>query len=148
MADVLQVARPHVYTLHMVGWLPGATRVPGPGRQWQWSGEALLKVARRQRPPRLDHNRFSPIVLWRVGCRCQRCRAAHASATTSEKRAIADALFSEEKRAQLLELVRAGTPVDEAAEQLSVSRGQVYGMANRDAEFRERLDEAGWALCQ
>ncbi|MEI5525550.1 hypothetical protein WB401_13395 [Streptomyces brasiliscabiei] len=49
----------------------------------------------------------------------------------------------------MLELVSAGdvASVQEAAERVGVTTGQVYGLARRDEEFGKALDAAGEALC-
>lgn len=147
VAELLEVSLQMVYNWRVVGWLPGWRQGKGPGRRWEWTGKALLAMARRKHLPRLDHKKFAPSLLWRVGCRCRRCSRAHTAATRVERNAVADALFPQEKRDQVLERIGEGAPVADAASEVEVSRRQVYGAATRDPEFRERLDEAGWALC-
>lgn len=151
LAELLGLAKSSTITLAISGWFPGAEREPVPGARARqvWTGRALIAAAETE-PPELDHDRYAPSTLWRLGCGCEDCLAWHNDDTRERRRAAADAAFPEEARRLVLELVAAGdvATVAEAAKEAGVTAGQVYGLANRDEEFRAALDEAGMALCR
>ncbi|MET8696844.1 hypothetical protein ABZV65_30390 [Streptomyces bauhiniae] len=138
-----------VYNLSSHGFLPGArVRVlPRGGREKVWTGKKLARLAARPIQVTYHHDRYSPATLYRVGCRCPNCRAAHTKESQERKRALAEAAFPAEKRQLVLDLVEAQTPVAEAASEAGVPLAAVYGRALWDAVFAEALDEAGWSLC-
>jgi hypothetical protein len=149
--ELLGLARSSTNTLILSGWFPGAEweRVPGAdGRQRVWTGAALIAAADTD-PPALDHSRYAPSTLWRLGCGCDDCLARHNADSRTRRRAAADAAFPEQRRRQVLELVSAGDvpTIEEAAARAEVTPGQVFGLARRDDDFRAALDEAAVALC-
>ncbi|MFF6979394.1 hypothetical protein ACFZAV_16980 [Streptomyces sp. NPDC008343] len=131
------------------GLLPGSRLRPHArgGRQHMWTGSQLRRVARRPVRVQYDHKRFAPATLYRVGCRCAECVAAHADESLERRRSLAEETFTAEQRRHVVELIAAQTPVPEAAKQAGVTLHQVYGRANWDAAFAGELDEAGWSLC-
>ncbi|MCC2280867.1 hypothetical protein LKL35_36705 [Streptomyces sp. ET3-23] len=151
LAELLGLARSSTDTLILSGWFPGAEweRVPGAdGRRRVWTGAALIAAADTD-PPALDHNRYAPSTLWRLGCGCDDCLAWHNADSRDRRRAVADAAFPAQRRRQVLELVAAGKvgSIEEAAALAEVTPGQVFGLARRDEEFRAALDEAAVVLC-
>lgn len=151
LADLLGLALSSTNTLALSGWFPGAERerVPGAdGVRQVWTGAALIAAAGTDPPP-LDHTRYSPSTLWRLGCGCDTCLAWHNADSRSRRRARSDAAFPEQRRRQVLDLVAAGdvATIEEAAERTGVTPGQVHGLARRDDTFRAALDEAATALC-
>lgn len=152
LAELLGLSRSSAMALELSGWFPGSgrERVPGArGVRRVWTGAALIAAAGIDPPP-LDHGRYAPSTLWRLGCSCDDCLAWHNADTRGRRRAVSDERFPQEKRDQVLELVAAGdvASITEAAKEAGVTAGQVYGLALRDAEFRAALDEAGMALCR
>ncbi|WP_208868544.1 hypothetical protein [Streptomyces viridosporus] len=131
------------------GWLSGGRMQPHVrgGRQRVWSGLQLLQLANQPLVVQYDHERYAPVTLYRVGCRCDVCAQAHAKAAMVQRRASAEETFPVESRRQLLEQVAGGIPVDQAAATVGVTRSRVYGRADWDPDFAEELDEATWALC-
>ncbi|MER5973312.1 hypothetical protein ABT112_26900 [Streptomyces sp. NPDC002055] len=150
VAALLGMAPPSVSGMATYGLLPGSRVRPHArgGRQHVWTGKQLLRIAKRPVRVQYDHERFAPATLYRVGCRCPRCVAAHSAESLERRRALAEGAFTAEQRRRVLELVGAATPVPAAAEKAGVTLQQVYGRANWDAEFAEELDEAGWSLCE
>ncbi|MFE5037137.1 hypothetical protein [Streptomyces sp. NPDC056683] len=151
LAELLGLARSSTQTLAISGWFPGSEweRVPdAAGRRRVWTGAALIAAADTD-PPALDHDRYAPSTLWRLGCGCDDCLAWHNRDSLTRRRAAADAAFPEQRRRQVLELVAAGdvANIPEAAVQAGVTAGQVYGYARRDDDFRAALEEAAVALC-
>jgi hypothetical protein len=151
LAGLLGLAISSTHTLASSGWLPGSDweRVPGAdGRRLVWTGAALVAAADTE-PLALDHDRYPPSTLWRLGCGCEDCLAWHNDDSRARRRTVADAQFPEQRRRQVLDLVAAGdvSSVGEAAERAGVTLGQVYGLARRDDDFRASLDEAAEALC-
>ncbi|MGW1617448.1 hypothetical protein ACWCQZ_50995 [Streptomyces sp. NPDC002285] len=124
--------------------MPGADG----GRQRVWTGAALMAAADTD-PPALDHSRYAPSTLWRLGCACDGCLAWHNGDSRQRRRAVSDAAFPEQRRRQVLELASAGEvdTIEEAAAQAEVSPGLVFGLARRDDAFRAALDEAAVGLC-
>nr|WP_119589442.1 hypothetical protein [Streptomyces scabiei] len=151
LAELLGLARSSTNTLILSGWFPGAQweRVPGAdGRRRVWTGTALIAAADSD-PPALDHARYAPSTLWRLGCGCDDCLAWHNADSLARRRAASDAAFPEQRRRQVLELISAGDvdSMEEAAARAEVSSGLVFGLARRDEGFRAALDEAAVALC-
>jgi hypothetical protein len=151
LAELLGLARSSTSTLALSGWFPGSEweRVPGAhGRRLVWTGAALIAAADTD-PPALDHTRYAPSTLWRLGCGCDDCLAWHNADSLTRRRAAADVVFPEQRRRQVLELVAAGdvATIEEAAARAEVTPGQVFGLARRDDDFRAALDEAAVALC-
>ena len=60
------------------GWLPGGSMQPHArgGRQHVWAGARLLQLAQEPLVVEYDHERHSPVTLYRVGCRCDVCAQA------------------------------------------------------------------------
>ncbi|MFI5859269.1 hypothetical protein [Streptomyces parvulus] len=131
------------------GWLPGSRMKPHRrgGRTYTWTGKQLRRLAGRPIKVQFDHERYAPTTLYRVGCRCPACVQAHSEDSQARKRSLAEDAFPEEKRAQLVALVADAMPVAEAAAEVEVTVGQVYGRATWDSRFAEELDEAAWSLC-
>jgi hypothetical protein len=151
LAGLLGLAPGSTHSLALSGWFPGAERerVPGAaGVRQVWSGAALIAAAGIDPPP-LDHTRYAPSTLWRLGCGCDDCLAWHNTDSRDRRRARSDAAFPPQKRRQVLDLITAGdvTSIVEAAERAGTSPGLVFGLANRDPAFRAALDEAANALC-
>ncbi|MFE4264575.1 hypothetical protein [Streptomyces sp. NPDC056883] len=149
VAALLELAPTSVSGMVGHGWLPGSRMRPlaRGGRQHTWTGKQLIRIANRPIRVTYDHEKFSASTLYRVGCRCPACTHAHSQDSQARRRALAEEAFNAEQRTQLLDLVGEETPVPEAAKQVGVTIGQVYGRANWDAAFAESLDEAAWALC-
>jgi hypothetical protein len=151
LAELLGLAVSSAGTLGLSGWFPGGSRVslPHGGGYWVWTGRALIDAADTD-PPALDHDRYSPSTLWRLGCSCDDCLAWHNADTRERRRAAVEAAFTQEQRSRMLEMMAAGdvATVTEAAAEVGVSGGQVYGLARRDAEFRAALEAAGMGLCR
>ncbi|MEW1657904.1 hypothetical protein [Streptomyces sp. NPDC093707] len=149
IAALLGMAPASVSGMATYGLLPGGRMRPHArgGRQRVWTGEQLLRMAKRPVRVRYDHEEFAPVTLYRVGCRCQPCVAAHSAESLERRRALAEEVFTPERRRRILDLVASQMPVAEAAEKAGVTLHQVYGRANWDAEFADELDEAGWSLC-
>ncbi|QKZ20300.1 hypothetical protein [Streptomyces chartreusis] len=150
LAELLGLALSSTNTLILSGWFPGAAweRAPGTDRRRVWTGAALIAAADTD-PPALDHSRYTPSTLWRLGCGCDGCLAWHNADSRQRRRAAADAAFPEQRRRQVLELVSSGDvdSIEEAAARAKVSPGRVFGLALRDQDFRAALDEAAVALC-
>jgi hypothetical protein len=151
LAELLGLARSSTNTLALSGWFPGFEweRVPGAdGRQRVWTGAALIAAADTD-PPALDHTRYAPSTLWRLGCGCDDCLAWHNADSRTRRRADADAAFPAQRRRRVLELVAAGDvdSIQAAAVKAGATPGQVFGLARRDDDFRAALDEAAVALC-
>jgi hypothetical protein len=145
----MELAVSSVDMMARYGWLPGSrmrSHRRG-GRQYTWTGRQLLRLAGRRIKVQYDHEQFAPTTLYRVGCRCPVCTAAHSVESKERRRALAEEAFPEPKRERLLQLVSGARPVADAAAEVGVSIHQVYGRANWDAAFAERLDESGWSLC-
>ena len=153
LAGLLGVSIQSVRSVHAGGYLPGAAweSIPGGrgGGRYVWRGEQLLAALDLTLDdlPALDHQRYAPATLWRLGCGCEDCSAWHNASTKADRRQQAGERFPPDRREQLLALVAAGTVVKEAAEAVGVRTGQVYGACTTDPEFSRRLDEAGEALC-
>lgn len=149
VAALMELAVSSVDGMARYGWLPGSRMRPHRrgGRQYTWTGRQLLRLAFRPIRVQYDHERFSASTLYRVGCRCPVCTAAHSAESKDRRRALAEDAFPEPKRRRLVELVSGSMPVPDAAKKIGVTIYQVYGRAAWDAEFAEALDEAGWSLC-
>ncbi|MFF2548311.1 hypothetical protein ACFVUY_37940 [Kitasatospora sp. NPDC058063] len=152
LAELLGVSTQSVRVLHHGGYLPGSTWTGIPGRgggRHTWSGERLLACLGMDLAalPPLDHDRYGPATLWRLGCGCEDCTAWHAASTKGYRHRDAEERFPSALREELLAQVRAGTDVQSAARDVGLTHHHVYGFARLDAEFGRRLDEAGEALC-
>jgi hypothetical protein len=149
IAALLGIARSSVNSLISHGFLPGGTvgSHRRGGRELSWTGTQLLRIARRPIRIAYDHETYAPTTLYRVGCRCPTCTAAHTDESVARKRALSEEAFSAAQRRQVLDLVAAGASIPEAAGQAETSPHQVYGRALWDPEFADELDDAGWALC-
>jgi hypothetical protein len=152
LASLLGCSVSSVYAAMTAGLLP-AQAVPGTGKgrgkPRTWTGAALLDAARRSTEdlPDLDHAARAASTLWRLGCGCDDCLHAHNAETREHRHRHGDRVFPEAARRQLLRMVSAGTPLDQAAAAAGVTRSQVYGRACWDSEFGGALDEAAQALC-
>jgi hypothetical protein len=151
LAKLLGLARSSTNSLALSGRFPGFEweRVPGAdGRQRVWTGATLIAAADTDPPP-LDHSRYAPSTLWRLGCRCDDCLAWHNDDSRARRRAAAAVAFPEQRSRLVLELVAAGDvdSIQEAAARAEVTPGQVYGWAARDPDFRAALEQAATALC-
>ncbi|MEE1764455.1 hypothetical protein [Streptomyces sp. SP18BB07] len=149
LAELMELAPSSVSGMARYGWLPGSRMKPHRrgGRAYTWTGKQLLRLAARPIRVQYDHERYAPSTLYRVGCRCPACVRAHSADSQERKRALADEAFPAEERARLVALVVDATPVAEAAAEVGVTVGQVYGRATWDAAFAEEIDEAAWSLC-
>ncbi|WP_307820462.1 hypothetical protein [Streptomyces sp. MC1] len=149
LAALLELSLSSVHMMAGYGWLPGSRmRTPARGgRKYTWTGQQLLRLAGRRIKVQYDHERYAPSTLYRVGCRCPECTAAHNTESRQRRRALAEEKFPEPQRTRLVELVGEGTPVEDAAQEVGVSVGYVFGRATWDAAFADALDDAGWALC-
>ncbi|WP_328373405.1 hypothetical protein OG800_50235 (plasmid) [Streptomyces sp. NBC_00445] len=149
IARLLGMAASSVKGMAGYGWLPGGRMQPHArgGRQRVWAGAQLLQLAQKPLVVEYDHERYSPVTLYRVGCRCDVCAQAHADASKAQRRASAEETFPAESRRQLLKQITDGMPVAQAAAAVGVSRSRVYGRADWDPDFAEELDEATWSLC-
>ncbi|PRH78387.1 hypothetical protein C6N75_15240 [Streptomyces solincola] len=149
LAELLELAPSSVSGMARYGWLPGSRMKPHRrgGRTYTWTGKQLRRLAGRPIKVQFDHERYAPTTLYRVGCRCPACVQAHSEDSRARKRSLAEDAFPEEKRARLVALVEDATPVAEAAAEVGVTVGEVYGRATWDALFAEELDEAAWSLC-
>ncbi|MFE7032411.1 hypothetical protein ACFU9Y_19040 [Streptomyces sp. NPDC057621] len=149
IARLLGVSVSSVKGMAGYGWLPGGcmqAHARG-GRQHIWTGARLLELTHQPLVVEYDHERFSPVTLYRVGCHCDICTQAHAEASKAQRRASAEETFPAESRRRLLEQIAGGMPVAEAARAVGVTRNRVYGRAEWDPNFAQELDEATWALC-
>lgn len=147
IAGLLGIKPAALSYLVAAGWFTGSRMRPvasGSHERW-WTGARLRRLAQQQVV--LDHERFTPLTLWRLGCRCPDCTAAHSATDRAYKRQLADQEFPAEVREQLLARVRDGESVKAAAKAVGTAAGHVYGRAAWDSEFAEALDEAGRALC-
>lgn len=149
LAELMELSPSSVLSMAGYGWFPGSRMRPHRrgGRQHTWTGKQLLRIASRPIQVKYDHERYAAATLYRVGCRCPTCTAAHSSDSRERRRALSEETFPAEKRKRLVELIAAETPVAEAAAEVGVTVSQVYGRANWDATFADELDEAAWALC-
>ncbi|MFD6534783.1 hypothetical protein [Streptomyces goshikiensis] len=110
-----------------------------------WTGRELRDAAQRPRPVQ-SHDSVHPTSSWARGCRagvgCS-CRQEHNASTTADHRRKADAAFTSEQRAQLLELLANGAHLNEATTVVGVRLRQVWGLARRpDLDFADQLDAA------
>ncbi|MEU2354360.1 hypothetical protein ABZ599_15565 [Streptomyces misionensis] len=131
LAELLGLARSSVNTLALSGWFPGFTWEREPnvgGRQRVWTGAALIAAADTE-PPALDHSRYAPSTLWRLGCGCDSCLAWHNADSRTRRRTAADAAFPEQQRQEVLDLISAGAvaTIEEAAVKAEVTRGRCTG---------------------
>ncbi|MFF0698401.1 hypothetical protein ACFYU4_37925 [Streptomyces tendae] len=149
LAELLELAPSSVSGMARYGWLPGSRMRPHRrgGRTYTWTGKQLLRLAARPIRVQYDHERYAPSTLYRVGCRCPVCVRVHSADSQERKRALADEAFPVGKRARVVALVAAGTTVVDAAAEVGVTAGWVYGRATWDAAFAEEIDEAAWSLC-
>jgi hypothetical protein len=149
IADLMEMHTSGVSGMAAHGWFPGATMGSNAhgGRMQTWSGRLLREIARQQLRIVFDHGTFQPSTLYRVGCRCPVCTAAHTAHDRARKRALSDDRFTAAQRARVLELVGSGATVADAADEVDVSVHQIYGRANFDAVFDRALDDAAWSLC-
>lgn len=149
IASLMGMSLTSATNLNTHGLLPGGRiRVGDRGRKLHvWTGARLLRLASRPVRLELDHTRYAPTTLYRVGCRCAVCASAHTAETVARSRALSEQALPAPARARLLKLVEEGATVPEAAAAVGVTHQQVYGRAGWDAEFGEALDEAGWFLC-
>lgn len=83
-----------------------------------------------------------PTTLYRDGDRTPPVRDAKNADHRVYRRAIASAVFGPVQRARVLDQLRGGTPLPEAARGVSVTAAQVHGRARWDPEFRAALDDA------
>ncbi|MFD9593146.1 hypothetical protein ACFWA9_10350 [Kitasatospora sp. NPDC059973] len=152
LAELLGVSVQSIRALHHGGYLPGVewSSIPGRGGgRYTWPGEQLLTCLDMNLDdlPPLDHDRYDPSTLWRLGCGCEDCTAWHAQSTRAYRRQAAEQQFPAARREELLALVQAGTDVKTAAPQAGVTHHQVYAFARTDDEFGRLLDAAAEALC-
>lgn len=83
-----------------------------------------------------------PTTLYREGDHSPPVRAAKNADMRRYRREIAEAVFGPEVRARVLDQVRSGTRLSEAAAQANVSAMLVHGRARWDPEFARLLDKA------
>jgi hypothetical protein len=79
---------------------------------------------------------------WTSGCRCSRCRQAHADAQRSGRRATAQARLPAKVRQRLLEGIYAGTPFRTVVRDLGLTSQQVWGLTKTDEEWFDKLETA------
>lgn len=149
LAELMELTASSVAAMARYGWLPGSRMRPHRrgGRAHTWTGTQLVLIASRPLKLRFDHDKYSPVTLYRVGCRCAKCVAAHSSASRSRRRALSEKTFPRDRRDLVVALIAQGTPVPAAAQEAGVTVGQIYGRATWDEAFAEALDEAAWSLC-
>lgn len=82
-----------------------------------------------------------PESRWRAGIRDDHARAGHAADTREWRRARADERM-EQVQEKLLDLIRSGTDINHAAEQLGTSQQAIHGYADRNPKFAVELDNA------
>jgi hypothetical protein len=148
LASLLEVHRSTINTLRSGDYLPGSVMASHRrgGRQRTWTGQALLSALDLTDQPELDHDLYEPSTLWRLGCRCEECTQTHNADSQERRRRDAEERFPAQRHGEVLALVRARTEVADAATQLGLTAGQVYGPARVDLEFRRELDEAAQSL--
>lgn len=112
-----------------------------------WTGAALIAAAGAEPPP-LDHARYASSTLWRLGCGCDDCLAVRRRHPLPAAHGLRRRI-PQQRRREFLELLASGevASLAEATERARVTAGQVLGLASRDDDFRDALDEAGMALC-
>jgi hypothetical protein len=149
LAELMELAPSSVSGMATYGWLPGSRMKPHRrgGLVHTWTGKQLLRLAARPIRVQYDHERYAPATLYRAGCRCPVCVQAHSADSRARNHALAEDAFPRQARKRLLALVTNAMPVAEAAKEVGVPLGYVYGRAIWDAEFGEALDEAAWSLC-
>jgi hypothetical protein len=79
---------------------------------------------------------------WHTGCRCTRCRAAHAETQKAFGRARSQARLPVELRQQLLEALYAGQLFRKAIGDLGLTSNQVWGLARTDDGWSAALEAA------
>lgn len=148
LAVLMEMSLTTLRSLITCGLLPGGRTRRTNGREMTtWTGRRLLRTARQPLRLRYDHTRYAPTALYRAGCRCPRCTAAHNQESRTWRRDLADAAFPAPAREHLLGQVSRGTPLADAAADAGTTPGRVHGYALRDPQFAQALDEAGWSLC-
>jgi hypothetical protein len=89
----------------------------------------------------------SDVTRWRQKARDPKARAAHAADTTSWRRSLAEADFGPEEQAELIENLRAGLRITEAAAAVGMTANAVYGRARWDVEFGNALEQVLAETC-
>jgi len=148
-ADVACLPRSVVYAWIGAGVIPPGRGAGGTGTRRRWTGAelraALTAAAEGRRlPVQWD---VAPLTRYRLGDRDPEAVGAQSLRSRDYRRELAEACFPPAARARVIALIGAGTPVDQAAAAVNVTRSLVYGRAHRDAEFGRALDDAGHALC-
>lgn len=79
---------------------------------------------------------------WHSGCRCTRCRGAHAETQKAFGRARAQQRLPAEARRQLLDGIYAGQPFRSLLRDLGLTPNQVWGLTRTDQEWSAALEAA------
>jgi hypothetical protein len=107
-----------------------------------WTLDELLAVKHRPDAPNRPRGVKAPhgsLSRAGAGCTCPDCRAASADFQRQRERREAERQFPPAKRAALLELLGQGLPFREASMQLGVSAKQIWGRAQSDPAWGDRL---------
>ncbi|MBF6333584.1 hypothetical protein [Nocardia transvalensis] len=98
--------------------------------------------------PDSSHSQVSPNTRYHnQNARDAAARAAHASVSKQWRRQLAAAAFHRRDQAKLLTMIRSGTTLTAAAAELGLSHQAVYGRANWDTRFGNRLERVLAATC-
>jgi len=149
LSELLDMSTGSIRALTHSGWLPGSKVQPHArgGRRFVWTGQALLEAAEISELPALDHDRYHPSTLWRLGCGCHTCLAWHNTTSRKTRRRRAEQALPADLRAKLLRQIRAGTSVKDASLALGTTHHAVYGLARTNDTFARELDDAAQTLC-
>jgi hypothetical protein len=79
---------------------------------------------------------------WQSGCRCTRCRGAHAETQRAFGRAGAQTRLPAEIRQELLDGIYAGQTFRTVLGQLNLTPNQVWGLTKTDSEGSAELEAA------
>jgi hypothetical protein len=110
------------------------------GRPFRRSEFPVILQPCGQLMPRINRP-HADVSRWRRGIRDIAARLAHNADTTSWRRSIAEAVFDADDQAHVLEELRRGARVTEAAAAVGLAVNALYGRAEWDADFADRLEE-------
>lgn len=91
--------------------------------------------------------RLSDVTRYRQRARDAAARAAHAADTTSWRRSIAEADFGPDEQQQLVDALRRGASMTQAAAEIGLSTNLVYGRTQWDPDFSSELEAALTETC-